>query len=339
MKKIKIAYIGMHGEFDYHRCQLYKTLCKHYEVSVVEPSEAEYLFCNIFGNKYEYCKYPQIRIMYVAENYLPDLNLVDYAISTYPISLVDRCFYYPMYAQAHNNASVIASHKRPLTKNDLQGKIYFANFISGHESEYKMRGRFFQKLSEYKRVEAPGKYLNNMPNGEIVDWENSSKTDFQRKCKFTLCFESTKSEGFVTEKIMDAFYADTIPIYYGSDTVKDIFNEKAFINVADYPDFDAVMERVKELDGDDEKYLEVVNQPVFVDEAREIAIDKGLEDFLCHIIDQPYEEAYRRSRVYSPKAYENFLVEATALVQKKEKRRRILSAPIRLIKKIFRKKK
>ena len=72
-----------------------------------------------------------------------------------------------------------------------------------------------------------------MPDGMVVDWLNDSKADFQRKCMFTLCFESTQHEGFITEKLMDAFYADSIPVYYGSSTAADIFNKDAIFNVAD----------------------------------------------------------------------------------------------------------
>ena len=142
---------------------------------------------------------------------------------------------------------------------------YCPNFIARHESEGNIRGDFFKKLCQYKRVESPGSYLNNMPGGAVVDWLDGSKTEFQRKCKFTLCFESTLHYGFVTEKIMDAFYADTIPVYYGSPTVTDIFNKDAFINCTDYPSFDAVIEKIKELDQDDEKYLQMLRQPILVD--------------------------------------------------------------------------
>ena len=109
------------------------------------------------------------------------------------------------------------------TKEFVQNKQLFANFISSHESEFNIRGDFFKKLNEYRRVESAGTYLNNMPNGEVVNWLDGSKTALQRKCKFTLCFESTNHYGFVTEKIMDAFYSDTIPVYYGSPTVAEIF--------------------------------------------------------------------------------------------------------------------
>ena len=184
---------------------------------------------------------------------------------------------------------------------------YFANFICGHESEFNIWGDFFKKLCEYKRVEAPGSYLNNMPDGKQVDWLNDSKTDFQRKCKFTLCFESTMHNGFVTEKIMDAFYADTIPVYYGSPTVADIFNKDAFINVADYESFEAAIERIKELDQDDEKYLEMLRQPILVDPDYPTKLEENLGAYICHIFDQPLEQAYRRSRVYRPKFCDDYL--------------------------------
>lgn len=192
----------------------------------------------------------------------------------------------------------------------VKNKQYFANFIASHESEYNLRGDFFKKLCEYKRVESPGSYLNNMPNGETVCWTDDSKTEFQRKCKFTLCFESTSHKGFITEKIMDAFYADTIPVYYGNPSASDIFNKDAFINCSDYDSFDAVIEKIKELDQDDEKYLEMLRQPILVDPEYPERVLKGLDEFVCAIFDQPLEKAYRRSRVYHPKRYNDYLARA-----------------------------
>lgn len=148
-----------------------------------------------------------------------------------------------------------------------------------------------------------------MPDHQTVRWNDDSKRQFQEKCKFTLCFESTKHEGFVTEKITDTFYADTIPVYYGSDSVKEIFNEKAFINCADYESFDAVIERIKELDNDDEKYMQMLRQPIFVEEGFPQKKLAELEEYICHIFDQPLEKAYRRSRVYTPKHINDYLAD------------------------------
>ena len=302
MKIIKIKFVGFWANFNYKEQHIYKLLTKHYDVQVVERDEdAEYIICSVFGTRYAYCRYPQVRIMYVGENYIPDFNLVDYGICNYPIKLQDRAFYFPFCIDEFGHCESLEKKGRDYPDDILKEKIYFANFIAGHESEYSIRGDFFKRLDvEYKRVESVGSYLNNQPDGKRVQWYNDSKREFQSKCKFTLCFESTKHEGFVTEKIVDAFYADTIPIYYGSDSVKEIFNERAFINVADYPDFESVLEKIKELDSDDEKYMAMLREPIFVNPSFPTDTLRDFEEYLCSIFDRPVELAYRRSRVYTP---------------------------------------
>lgn len=305
MKTIKIKFVGFYSDFDYTISHIYKCLSKHYNVVVCD--DADYIICSIFGKAYDYCNYPQVRIMYEGENYLPDFNLVDYGICNYPLKFQDRSFYFPFFIDEFGHFENIVKKNRNYPSDILDSKPYFANFIASHESEYNIRGDFFKKLCNYRKVESPGTYLNNMPDGQTVAWENDSKRAFQSKCKFTLCFESTKHEGFITEKLTDAFYADTIPVYYGSSHVTEIFNPKAFINCSDYESFDAVIEKIKELDNDDEKYIEMLRQPIFNDPKFYDKKISDFEKFLCNIFDQPLEKAYRRSRVYSPKGFNEFL--------------------------------
>lgn len=313
MKTVKLNYAGINEEeFNKEQNLIYDVLkLNGYDVQISD--DPDYLVCDFSGdNPYSYCGTPQVRIMYSSENLIPDFTLIDYAICPYPIQFADRNFQLPVCVWPRNHWQALATKDRNYTREFLQEKKYFANFISSHESEYNIRGDFFKKLCEYKRVESPGSYLNNMPNGETVHWLNDSKPDFQRKCKFTLCFESTMHYGFVTEKIMDAFYADTIPVYYGSPTVTEIFNKDAFINVADFDSFEAAIERIKELDQDDEKYLEMLRQPILVDPDYPRRLEEELNQYICHIFDQPLEKAYRRSRVYRPKFCDEYLAGAVS---------------------------
>lgn len=310
MKTVKIKFVGFWNGFNPEQNIIYQILKKHYDVKIVD--DPDYVICGVFGVPYEYLKYPQIRIMDSGENYVPDFNLVDYALCPYPVTFLDRCCYRPVFIGDLCQVKDIQRKNRDFDESILKDKIYFANFIASHESEYNIRGDFFKNLCKYKRVESPGSYLNNMPDGKTVWHLNNSKTDFQRKCKFTLCFESTKNEGFITEKITDAFYSDTIPVYYGSSTVTDIFNSKAFINCSDYPSFDAVIEKIIELDQDDEKYLEMLREPVFADPDFADKILNDIEAFIVNIFEQPLEKAYRRSRVYYPKIHEDFLKKYSA---------------------------
>lgn len=316
MKTVKIKFSGMYPGFEPDWSDIYNIMVKHYDVQIVD--DPDYIICDIFGTPYEYCQYPQVRILTNGENYIPDFNVVDYAISRYPVTLQDRNFYLPGCIGRMERWTALPQKDRNYPETILQEKPYFANFIASHDSEYNIRGDFFKKLCGYKRVESPGTYLYNMPGDVKVQWSQNSKIEFQRKCKFTLCFESTKHEGFITEKIADAFFSDTIPVYYGSDNVTDIFNPKAFINCSDYASFEEVMERIKELDQDDEKYLEMLRQPIFVDPDYPQRLLDDLEAYICHIFDQPLEQAYRRSRVFHAKRYDDFLQEANENRKKRD---------------------
>lgn len=310
MKTVKLKFVGKWADLKPEDNLVYHWLTQNgYDVQFTD--DPDYIVCDIFGDpKYEYCRYPQVRIMDNGENYIPDFNVVDYAICRYPIRYLDRCFYLPGCSNPGSHWRALPEKDRNYTREFLAQKEYFANFIASHESENGLRGGFFKELCKYKRVESPGTYLNNMPAESQVSWLNDSKTDFQRKCKFTLCFESTAQAGFITEKITDAFYADTIPVYYGSATITEIFNKDAFINCMDYPSFDAVIEKIRELDQDDDKYLEMLQQPILVDPDYPRQLDEDLEKFICAIFEQPLDKAYRRGRVYYPQWHNDFLAQA-----------------------------
>lgn len=334
MKTVKIKFVGKpEGMKPEDNTVCYWLMKNGYDVQLSE--DPDYIICDVFGaSLYDYCNYPQIRIFECGENYIPDFNLMDYAVCRYPVSLSDRSFYQPGCCIPSSHWHALARKDRNYTREFLAGKEYFANLITSHDSEQNMRSQIFQKLSAYKRVEAPGTFLNNMPNEETVDWQDDSKTAFQRKCKFTVCFESVSDYGFITEKITDAFFADTIPIYWGSGNITQIFNPDAFINAADYSSLDEVVEKVRELDQDDEKYLQMLRQPILKDPDYPRQLDEALEKFVLHIFEQPYAQAYRRCREYYPKIHNDFLaaaIEPPRSYQLKQRLRRMLKpgqAPI-----------
>lgn len=310
MKTVKIKFVGKwEGITPEDNVICYWLKKNGYDIQVTD--DADYIICDVFGKPpYEYCRHPQIRIFECGENVAPDFNLVDYAICRYPIQFGDRNFYLPGCTTPGHYWRALAVKDRNYPAEFLQEKKYFANLIAGHDSEHNMRSVFFEKLNAYKRVESPGTFLNNMPDGKTVNWLDDSKANFQRQSKFTICFESTAHEGFITEKITDAFFSDTVPIYVGSSNITDFFNKDAFINVSDYESLDAVVEKIKELDQDDEKYLAMLRQPVLLDPDLPRRLDAELEKYILHIFEQPLEKAYRRCRVYYPKWQDEFLAEA-----------------------------
>lgn len=313
-KTIKIKFVGFQSRNCINGVKLkdtwlYKILDKNF--NLVECQDADYVICSCF-NLYEYCGMKQIRIMYSGENYVPDFNLVDYSICSYPISFSDRNFFLPASLFGYDEKRMnIETRKNCFDKSVLKNKTKFANLIASYDSENNYRSKLFNELSKYKFVDSPGKFMKNCD--EQVRFQDNTKTEFQKKCKFSLCVESAINNGFNTEKIMDAFYSETIPIYYGDPEIKKIFNPKAFINVSDYETIEDAVKRVTEIDNDDDLYLQMLNEPIFNEEHFISKTFENAEKFLIHIFDQPIESARRRSTVYWPLGHEQFLVKATKL--------------------------
>jgi hypothetical protein len=90
----------------------------------------------------------------------------------------------------------------------------------------------FEALSKYKRVNSGGRWMNNV-GGPVAD-----KMTFDRRHKFSIACENSASPGYTTEKLVQAFAAKTIPIYWGDPLVSRVFNTKAFINVNDFASVD-----------------------------------------------------------------------------------------------------
>ena len=82
--------------------------------------------------------------------------------------------------------------------------------------------------------------------------------------------------------------------------------------MGDFDSFEAAIEKIKELDQDDEKYLEMLRQPILVDPDYPRRLEEELNQYVCHIFDQPLEKAYRRSRVYRPKFCDDYLANAVS---------------------------
>ena len=146
-KTIKLKYFGVWDGFDPETFNITKILRRHFDVVVCE--DADYVICSCIGEFYEFLDYPQVRIMYIGENYIPDLNVIDYAISPYPMKLLDRCFHLPQSMKSDTSTAHLLRRTRgeiTFGPEFMQTKTVFANFCASHESEHNIRGDFFKKL-------------------------------------------------------------------------------------------------------------------------------------------------------------------------------------------------
>jgi len=80
--------------------------------------------------------------------------------------------------------------------------------------------------------------------------------------KFCLCPENSIYDGYVTEKLIDAYAGLTVPIYSGTMSVDCDFNERAFLNYQNTKDMDYFVSHIADMDDDIAWYQEVYSQPL-----------------------------------------------------------------------------
>ena len=302
MRTIKVKFIGFWGDFRNDDNFIINALRKKYQVELSD--EPDYLF--YAGYNADIYKYDCIRIAYTFENFIPDFNLCDYAIGFAYIDFEDRYFRYPLYLNDgftyYENDDYGLDMKRMLEKHrfseqDMKTKEGFCSFMVSSAVD-KVRNDFFERLSQYKTVASGGRYKNNV-GGPVKD-----KFEFQKKYKFAICFENSSSPGYTTEKLMQAFAAKTVPIYYGSPRIGEEFNTRAFVNLHDFDSFDEAIEKIKEIDNNDELYMDMLKEPALNPSNIPQKRKEDFEVFLYSIVDREYKKAFRRNRSDFGKKYE-----------------------------------
>lgn len=285
-KKVKIALLTDDNDFFLERINRY------YDVEL--SSSPDFAFCNS-STRYE-CVYrfDCVRIVINGENIRPDFNLFDYAIGfDKTLCFEDRNFYYPQFmGNKHQMQRLLEKHTLD-TDEYLSRKKFCSFIVTNSRDADPMRDKLLDLVSSYKHVDSAGRYRNNMPGHKNVE----DKFSFQQGYRFSLVPENSSFPGYTTEKIVDAFAAGTIPIYWGDPRIQDQFNKDAFINAFDYPDEESLIERIREINENEDLYLKMVKTPAInpTGDIPSMLEDSYLDKYLCHILDQTPSDAIRRT--------------------------------------------
>lgn len=302
MKKIKVKFVDFWDKYIPEQRTIFKCLKRKYEV--ILSDKPDYLFYGNYGSKHLY--YSCIKIYIATECIAPDFNICDYAIGYHKINFGDRYMYYPAsYEEGYKQSIRLMHTKSMMTLDDLRKKTGFCSFVvSNGLNADPYRKLLLDKLNQYKEVASGGKYQNNI--GDPVKDKNA----FQRNYKFSVACENMSSPGYVTEKIIESFAANTIPIYWGDPLVGEIYNEYSFINCNKFQSIDDVIQEIQRLDNDDNAYLEMINKSPLVhpDKWTYKARCDALLSFLSNIFEGGgIQEAKRISFEASNKQYVQLL--------------------------------
>jgi hypothetical protein len=138
-----------------------------------------------------------------------------------------------------------------------------------------IRATFFNMLSKYKHVDAPGSICNNMRpiGGHANTYESrfsgawgAEKVEFFKPYKFVIAFENEEHPGYTDEKIYHAMKAGCIPIYWGNPMVHRDFNMASFISPYGIPGntkkrLQYLIDQIEHIDTNDHAYTRVLNSP------------------------------------------------------------------------------
>lgn len=204
-----------------------------------------------------------IQIYTTIENVAPNFNACDYAITPMPLDFGDRHLWLPPCFAL--NLGKETPRLPPPKEEDFQRR--FCSFVYSSDNRGRgsiLRKQFCQKLmQEYAPVDCPGHVLHNMDAPELSgrwdegDWQES-KIRFLSRYKFTIAFENSSSPGYITEKLLDAFMANTVPIYWGGGGHLSPFPKEAIIDAADFPDWDALIQYIRQVNENRELYLSLL---------------------------------------------------------------------------------
>lgn len=299
MRTINLAFEHLYDDFDVTNNIFTDLLSNYFNICICSyktksPEDIDLLIYSSFytlenRNLIE-DHYADVKKLFISgENESPNFNICDFAVTCNDISFGNRHFRLPYYAMSYYNKELLER-----TWDDSMFDRKFCSFVvSNYNLSNPARFNVFQMLNnEYTKVDSGGMAFNNIGTSGVED-----KHEFISQYKFNIAGENSFVDDYVTEKIMDAFAARSIPIYIGTDKIFRDFNKEAFIYLENY-DYEKLLNEVRKVNEDKELYKHMMTVPIFNrDGVMDEYID-GLSEYLYNIVENwnPYD--HNGGRIY-----------------------------------------
>jgi hypothetical protein len=227
------------------------------------PDRADIIIFSCFGEEHKkYTNSSAILISYIGENVRPDYRFCDYSLTFEFDTFGGKNFRLPhwmLYVNWWNEPNFkharisVADLGYQFTTDDVFNRTKFCSIMIGNPVQNRIDT--FNALSQYKPVDGFGRVFGGYFNG--------NKLDILKNYRFNICFENSITDGYITEKLLEAKIAGCIPIYYGDDSVKFDFNEKCFIDARKFDSYIDLAKCVCYLDIEPHKFEEIAHEPLF----------------------------------------------------------------------------
>ena len=299
METLKINFGYFWKDFDKKDNYFTRLLSKRYKVVVTDDPDFYFFTHSYYNGKRDYLKYNCHRIFFGWENIRADWNICDYVFDSDFYLNNPRHKRYPMWVSYGLDQLC-----KPKNIGEFQQKEKFCCMLVSNPKA-KERIDFFHQLSQYKKVDSGGRYLNNI--GHSVE----NKMEFIKDYKFVISFENSSYPGYTTEKLIEPMFVNTIPIYWGNSRVGEDFNTRSFVNVNDFKCYDEAIKYIIELDTNEGKHLAMAAQPWLNDNriADEFSEESVLDFFDFIVKDSKTKRPVAKS-IYHRSMHKTLLLKA-----------------------------
>jgi len=272
LKKISVVNFW-EGAFDGDFLEYFFTRCFDDITYTHNTHEADLVITSVFGNVYTD---PAKTLAVIGENIRPNFINYSHSLSFDYDTYGGRNYRLPLWyyrlawdgfeqKPRHDNHNNHGYEQLIPIKNltryrslDIKSKDKFCALIANNPEG--LRINLFHSISQYKQVDGYGNMFRNPLR--------KSKFAILPEYKFCLCPENSIYDGYVTEKLIDAYAGLTVPIYSGTMSVDCDFNEKAFLNYMNTKNMEHFVEGISMFDTNLELYQRIYEQPLLLEEPK-----------------------------------------------------------------------
>jgi len=131
---------------------------------------------------------------------------------------------------------------------ELYGTRIEAMIALGAQGHLDLFGKGWDRWRDKRWLLRPGYWAMRHRIAPIYRGACSSKYEVLARYAFCLCFENMAMRGYISEKILDCFYAGTVPVYLGAQDIRDFVPGDAFVDARRFESWDALWRHVSGLD-------------------------------------------------------------------------------------------
>lgn len=148
-------------------------------------------------------------------------------------------------------------------RESLQQRPYYLAYCSSNSLPHRENiYRILQKINP-RSSHSYGKCQNNRPRIK-GSWTKMIKV--YKTYRFVLAVENSQSDGYITEKILTAFAAGAIPIYWGDRSIEHLFNVRAFVNLHRFKNIMEAAGYIASLEANPIQQQKIRQEPIFTNQ-------------------------------------------------------------------------